>query len=115
MTELIGNSASERAIIAGLIKHGAEAFIDVDDIIDINAFTIEENQILYSCLKKVFESSSQIDFPSILSAAKDLGLEKAFEDKIEPSNRIERITKDLYKGLDWFRSNNAKAYMVLLD
>ena len=42
-------------------------------------------------------------------------LEKAFEDKIEPNNRIERITKDLYKGLDWFRSNNAKAYMVLLD
>jgi hypothetical protein len=23
--------------------------------------------------------------------------------------------KDLRKGLDWFRKNNAKAYMVLLD
>ena len=86
MTELIGNSASERAIIAGLIKHGSEAFIDVDDIIDVNAFIVEENQILYSCLKKVFESSSQIDFPSILSAAKDLGLEKAFEDRIPPNH-----------------------------
>ena len=48
MTEQIGNPASERAVIAGLIKHGAEAFIDVDDIIDINAFIVEENQILYS-------------------------------------------------------------------
>ena len=86
MTEQIGNPASERAIIAGLIKHGMEAFIDVDDIIDTNVFTLEENQILYSCLKKVFENNSQIDFPSILSAAKDLGLEKAFEDRIPPNH-----------------------------
>ena len=27
----------------------------------------------------------------------------------------ESLVKDLRKGLDWFRSNNAKAYMVLLD
>ena len=26
-----------------------------------------------------------------------------------------KILKDLQKGLDWFRKNNAKAYMVLLD
>ena len=25
------------------------------------------------------------------------------------------LQKDLRKGLDWFRENNAKAYMVLLD
>ena len=86
MTENIGNSASERAVIAGLMKHGSEAFIDVDDIIDTNAFTLEENQILYSCLKKVLQNNSRIDFPSILSAAKDLGLEKSFEDRIPPNH-----------------------------
>jgi hypothetical protein len=42
-------------------------------------------------------------------------LEQAFENKVEPNNKIEKITRDLYKGLDWFRSNNAKAYMILLD
>ena len=26
-----------------------------------------------------------------------------------------KIVQDLRKGLDWFRRNNAKAYMVLLD
>ena len=26
-----------------------------------------------------------------------------------------RIVKNLRKGLDWFRKNNAEAYMVLLD
>ena len=26
-----------------------------------------------------------------------------------------QMTKDLRKGLDWFRMNNAEAYMILLD
>ena len=26
-----------------------------------------------------------------------------------------KVIKDLRKGLDWFRTHNAKAYMVLLD
>ena len=26
-----------------------------------------------------------------------------------------KVIKELRKGLDWFRKNNAKAYMVLLD
>ena len=48
MTEQVGNSASERAVISGLMQHGSEAFVDVDDIIDTNSFILEENQILYS-------------------------------------------------------------------
>jgi len=27
----------------------------------------------------------------------------------------ESILKDFHKGLDWFRKNNPKAYMILLD
>ena len=42
-------------------------------------------------------------------------LEQAFENRVEPNDKIERITKDLYKGLDWFKKYNAEAYMVLLD
>ena len=30
-------------------------------------------------------------------------------------NVNEKILRDLRKGLDWFRVNNPKAYMVLLD
>jgi len=42
-------------------------------------------------------------------------LEQSFENKVEPNDKTEKITNDLYKGLDWFKRYNAKAYMVLLD
>ena len=42
-------------------------------------------------------------------------LEETFDNKVEPNDKTERITRDLYKGLDWFKVNNVKAYMVLLD
>lgn len=84
MENQIDNIASERAVIAGLMRHGSKAFIDVDDIINVNVFTLEENQILYSCLIKIFDDNDEVDFPSILSAAKDLGLDTAFENRIPP-------------------------------
>ena len=42
-------------------------------------------------------------------------LEEAYDKQEEPNDRLKKIYKDLYKGLDWFRENNAKAYMTLLD
>ena len=42
-------------------------------------------------------------------------LEETFDNKVEPNDKTERITRDLYKGLDWFKKYNIEAYMVLLD
>ena len=43
-------------------------------------------------------------------------LETVFEkNNGEPNNKTKDLIRDLYKGLDWFREHNAKAYMVLLD
>ena len=42
-------------------------------------------------------------------------LEIIHSKNIEYNDRIEKLIKDLYKGLDWFKKHNAKAYMVLLD
>ena len=42
-------------------------------------------------------------------------LEILHSKNIEYNDRIEKLIKDLYKGLDWFKKHNAKAYMVLLD
>ena len=46
----------------------------------------------------------------------NITLERIYESGIrKPSDKTKQLTKDLYKGLDWFRKHNAKAYMVLLD
>ena len=43
-------------------------------------------------------------------------LETVFEkNNGEPNKKTKDLIRDLYKGLDWFRKHNAKAYMVLLD
>ena len=42
-------------------------------------------------------------------------VEQAFESKVEPDDKVEKITNDLQKGLKWFAENNTEAYMVLLD
>ena len=36
-------------------------------------------------------------------------------DDIVEGEKYQNVVKDLHKGLDWFKNNNAKAYMVLLD
>ena len=40
-----------------------------------------------------------------------MGAQMAFESGLNNS----KIVKDFQRGLDWFRMNNAEAYMVLLD
>jgi len=34
---------------------------------------------------------------------------------VEMGSRSEKLIKELQDGLYWFRKNNAKAYMILLD
>ena len=42
-------------------------------------------------------------------------LEFIYETKMEPNETTDRLYRDLYRGLDWFKKYNAKAYMILLD
>ena len=42
-----------------------------------------------------------------------IGSQLVFE--MQPKTITPKMVKDFQKGLDWFRSNNPRAYMVLLD
>ena len=42
-----------------------------------------------------------------------VGSQLVFE--MQPKTITPKMVKDFQKGLDWFRKNNSKAYMVLLD
>ena len=42
-------------------------------------------------------------------------LEMLHDNRTESNDRIDKLYDDLYKGLDWFKKYNTKAYMILLD
>lgn len=85
---ILADPAAERAVLAGLCRHGSEAFFDVADIVDANTFTIDSNSIIFSCVRRLFEEddSRKIDVPSILSSAKEIGLADFFNNKNEISH-----------------------------
>ena len=74
---------AERAILSGICRYGSSALFDVADIIDENSFTIESNISIYSCLKHIIDKddSAEVDVPSILSAAKEIGLTGFFNNQ----------------------------------
>lgn len=77
--------AAERAILAGICRYGVDAYYDVADLISPNSFTIESNQLIFSCLEHIFkqEEKTVVDLASILSAAKALGLAEFLSSKQE--------------------------------
>lgn len=77
----IGDKAAERAVLAGLFAYGADAYDEVADIVTERTFTDDSNRVLYRCLEQVLKErpDAVADFPSILSAAKSLGVAALYE------------------------------------
>lgn len=74
---------SERAVLAGLFAYGFDAYVEVSDIVSHKTFGHYNNQILYKCIEKIMESQSEVDLPSILSAAQQLGFYESVNTKQE--------------------------------
>ena len=62
------DAGAERAVLAGLFSYGLESYVEVSTIIDAKTFGNHNNQVLYKCVEKVFQSEAEIDLPAILSA-----------------------------------------------
>ncbi len=79
------NPSAERGVIAGICKYGSDAYIEVEDLVRPNFFSIESNQVIYNCLQKIFEKdpSSKIDVNCILSTSQELGYRDFFYSDIE--------------------------------
>lgn len=77
MNEL-SDLTAERAVIAGLCQYGQAAFTEVGDIVNPNTFTFESHQVIFKCLKHLLTEKEikDIDLPSFMSAATDLGFGK---------------------------------------
>lgn len=70
----LNNPASEKGVLAGLIRYGKDAYLDISSLIEEDTFTIDENKVIYKCLIKLFETSDNVDLSSIISASQQLSL-----------------------------------------
>lgn len=71
----LSNVHSEQAVLAGICKHGQEAYVDVNSLLDSGTFTLDVNKVLYKCIANSIESSPNgLDLTDILSSAESLNL-----------------------------------------
>jgi replicative DNA helicase len=75
---------AERAWLSGIVRYGANSWIDSNELVNDNCFSDHINQCIYTCLERIFHNNSNaiVDIASILSAAQEVGL----KDLSEPNN-----------------------------
>ena len=89
----LSDLAAERGILSGVYNYGKDAYLDARDIVDAKGFTEPTNQILYSIFCHILKKDlyTKLDIPTILSSAKELGLDKHLSDKTN-SQYLQKIT-----------------------
>ena len=75
--EKLSDIGSERAILAGLLQHGVDAYVTIADFITVDSFGHYNNQIIFKCIESVINNDSKVDIPSLLSAASRLGVSES--------------------------------------
>jgi replicative DNA helicase len=81
--EKLSDIGSERAILAGLLQHGIDAYITISDFITIDSFVHYNNQLIFKCIEYVLKNDQKIDVPSLLSAASILNISDSINTKQE--------------------------------
>jgi len=81
----LNDPAAERAVIASVIRGGAEAFADLADIVTTRTFTIDSNQTIWKCIEQVCRDANiaQLDYPTLMSAANTLGVGTLLSQPVE--------------------------------
>jgi len=74
---------AERAVLAGLFSYGLESYVEISDIIDHNSFCHQNNQLIYKCIEKILSKEAEVDLPTLLSAADQLGFSETIQTKQE--------------------------------
>jgi len=89
---ILSDPASERAVLASVFNGGGEQFADVADIVTAKTFTVDSNQVIWRCLETICADNmeAKVDYPSVLSAAKQLGLNEVF-DKPEEMTHLRAV------------------------
>jgi replicative DNA helicase len=72
----LSDIAAERGVLSGICQYGQNSFLDVADVLKSTTFTVDYNQIIYSCLEHMFKESegAAVDVASVYSAGEEMGL-----------------------------------------
>ena len=91
--QVLCDIAIERAVLAIVYNHNYESFVEIQDILTEESFTYDSNKIIFKCFKTIFEQNdgAKLDYPSVYSAAKNIGLNHHFQDRSEVEH-FEAIT-----------------------
>lgn len=86
--------AAERAVLAGICRYGDDTYYDIIDYIKDSTFQEEINQVIFKCIKNIFDNNNniqvKIDVPTIFSSAQELGLDYYFH-KTNNSQHLQAI------------------------
>jgi len=104
---ILCDPSAERAVLSCILEYGDKAYLEVNDIISNDSFTVDSNQLIYGCIKYLFskELTSKLDIASIYSAAQDLGFSHILNKK-EEAQHLKAI-KDFPANID-----NVKQFAV---
>lgn len=81
--EKLSDVGAERAVLAGLLQHGIDAYVSVSDFISTDSFGHYNNQILFKCIETVIKNDQKVDIPSILAVASRLNLSESINTQQE--------------------------------
>lgn len=91
MEEKLLDVGAERAVLAGLLQHGLDAYVPISDLISLDSFVNTNNAVIFKCIIKILENEQKPDIATLLSVAEQLNL-------IEQINTNQEISylKSLY-------------------
>ena len=76
MSIILSDNACERAVLAGVCRHGADAYYDVVDMLQESTFNVESNKLIWRCIQHIMKAddTAKIDVALIHSAAHEMGI-----------------------------------------
>jgi replicative DNA helicase len=82
---ILCDPSAERALLSGILQYGENAFLDISDLVQESAFTVDSNQLIFRCLKRICEkhTNANIDLAMIYSTAQELDIGHVFAKKEE--------------------------------
>ena len=83
MEDKLLDIGSERAVLAGLLQHGMDAYVRIGDIVSEDSFVHSNNKIIYKCINQVLDNGQKPDISTLVAAAEQLHLSESINTKQE--------------------------------